>query len=157
MYFFSLPLSLHCCCSLLLAISILTCSFFVQERAKCNKSAQRVDKLFLYAEYISVCVCSSCYKWAPFLLNILSIFPFFAPFCCNRQMKVKKNTECIEYIHRFKDDEAKRHQEPSTTFRLPSFSSFFFFYSIYLFALSSRTARFEPDCSYYVSKRQYYD
>jgi len=41
-------------------------------------------------------------------------------------MKVKK--ECIEYIRRFKDDEAKRHQESSTTF---SFVSLFLF-SIYL-------------------------
>ncbi len=60
-----------------------------------------------------------------FFLYILSIFPFFTPFC-NRQMKVKK--ECIEYIRRFKDDEAKRHQETSTTF---SFFSLFLF-SIYL-------------------------
>lgn len=47
-------------------------------------------------------------------LHIIN-FPFFTPFC-NRQMKVKK--ECIEYIRCFKDDEAKRHQESSTTFYL---------------------------------------
>jgi len=63
-----------------------------------------------------------------FFLYILSIFPFFTPFC-NRQMKVKKK-ECIEYIRRFKDDEAKRHQESSTTF---CFFSLFLFLSVYLF------------------------
>jgi hypothetical protein len=69
-----------------------------------------------------------------FFLYILSIFPFFTPFC-NRQMKVKK--ECIEYIRRFKDDEAKRHQESSTTFSF--FFLFSFFYLSIFFALSSLT------------------
>jgi hypothetical protein len=104
---------------------------FVQERR--NTTSQRsawINFFILSSMHVCVLPLTSTH----FFLYILSIFPFFTPFC-NRQMKVKK--ECIEYIRRFKDDEAKRHQESSTTFSF--FFLFSFFYLSIFFALSSLT------------------
>jgi len=122
---------LHC-------YSLSLCRFLpapirTREKKKYNKPARRVDKLFYTLEYAYVYVCVLPLTSTHFFLYILSIFPFFTPFC-NRQMKVKK--ECIEYIRRFKDDEAKRHQESSTTFSFFSLLLFSIYLSFSLFLLS---------------------
>src|SRR5690349_4006339 len=100
-----------------LLISLYADSYLFQfvhkrRRRRRNTASQckRVDKLLYTLKYACVLPLKSTH----FFLYILSIFPFFTPFC-NRQMKVKKK-ECIEYIRRFKDEETKRHQESSTTF-----------------------------------------
>lgn len=127
-YFF-----LHCCS---LSLSCAACRFdlylfrFVQGRRR-NTTRQR-------SAWINFFIFSSMHVYVLpltntrfFLLYILSIFPFFTPLC-NRQMKVKKKTrECIEYIRRFKDDEAKRHQDSSATFSFVSPFSFFSYLSIF--------------------------
>jgi hypothetical protein len=137
---------------LLFSLSLYVDSYlfrFVQER-RSNTASQRSAWInFFILSSMHVCVCVLPLTSTHFSLCILSIFPFFTPFC-NRQMKVKK--ECIEYIRRFKDDEAKRHQESSTTFCF--FSLFLFFYLSIFFALSSLTAWFDFAFLYCVSKQQ---
>ncbi len=71
-----------------------------------------------------------------FFLYILSIFPFFTPFC-NRQMKVKKKNALNTYV-------VSRTMRPSVTKNrrrhFPSSLSFSFFYLSIFFALSSLTS-----------------
>lgn len=126
-----------CFIVIVLSLSLYVDSYllrFVQERKEYNKPAQRVDKLFFYTfEY--VCVCVLPLTSTHFFLYILSIFPFFTPFC-NRQMKIKKKNALNTYV-------VSRMMRPSVTKnrrRHFACSCFFFFLSVYLFRL------FFPHC-----------
>ena len=99
---------------------------FVQERRR-NTTSQRSAWInFFILSSMHVCVCVLPLTSTHFFLYILSIFPFFTPFC-NRQMKVKKR---MHWIHTSFQGRWGQASPRIVDDILPS--SLFFFFSIYL-------------------------